>query len=47
MHVHIGLLEFLVFSGYYFLLKALLLLINLEFRRNKKKTPAAVAGIFS
>jgi hypothetical protein len=47
MHFHIGVAEFLVFALYYFILKALLMLIHLETRRGKAKTPAAVTGLFS
>jgi Flp pilus assembly protein protease CpaA len=47
MHLHIGFLEFLIFALYYFLLKALLCIANLEFRRNSMHVPAAVSGLFS
>jgi hypothetical protein len=47
MHFHIGLMEFLVFALYYFILKAVLMFIHVEFRRNKVKTPTAVTGLFS
>ena len=47
VHFHIGLMEFLVFALYYFILKAILMLIHLETRRGAKKTPAAVTGLFS
>lgn len=47
MHFHIGFMEFLVFALYYFILKAFLCILNLEFRRNKLHVPAAVSGLFS
>jgi hypothetical protein len=47
MHFHVGLMEFLVFALYYFILKAVLMLIHLETRRARAKTPAAVTGLFS
>lgn len=47
IHFHIGLMEFLVFALYYFVLKAILMFIHLETRRHKVKTPAAVTGLFS
>lgn len=47
MHFHIGFLEFLVFAAYYFILKAILLVINLETRRNGLKTPAGVSGLLA
>ena len=47
MHVHIGFLEFFVFVLYYLMLKGLLCILNLEFRRNNLHVPAAVSGLFS
>jgi len=47
MHVHIGMLEFLVFGLYLFLWKAVLLFANIEFRRNRVHIPAAVSGLVS
>lgn len=47
MHVHIGIMELFVFMLYYILTKAILLLINLETRRNKVHVPAAVSGLLS
>ena len=46
-HFHIGFFEFLVWLMYYFIAKALFLLINIESRRGKLHVPAAVAGLFS
>ena len=47
MHLHIGFLEFLIFCLYYVLLKAVLCVLNLEFRRNGLHVPAAVSGLVS
>jgi hypothetical protein len=47
MHFHIGAAELFVFALYYVLLKAILLLINIEFRRNQIHVPAAVSGLLS
>lgn len=47
MHVHVGILELLIFGLYYTIWKAILLLINLETRRNKIHVPAAVSGLLS
>jgi hypothetical protein len=47
VHFHIGLMEFLVFAAYYFLLKALLTVANIELRRSKSKTGAAVTGLLA
>jgi hypothetical protein len=47
MHLHIGFVEFLIFVLYYILLKALVCVLNLEFRRNGYHVPAAVSGLFS
>jgi hypothetical protein len=47
MHFHIGLAEFLVFACYYLLLKALLVVLNLELRRTGIKTGAAVTGLLA
>lgn len=47
MHVHIGLLELVTFLMYYIIIKAVLLFVNLEFRRNNIHVPAAVSGLLS
>jgi hypothetical protein len=47
MHLHIGLMEFLVFALYYVVLKALLQLINVEARRSGSKVLAGVSGLFA
>lgn len=47
MHFHIGFFEFLIFALYYFLLKALILFINIEARRNKWHVPAGVSGLLA
>lgn len=47
MHVHIGLMEFLVFVFYYVILKAFLQILNIETRRNGWHVPAAVSGLYS
>lgn len=47
MHLHIGLMEFIVFALYYLILKALLQLINIEARRSGSKTLAGVSGLFA
>ena len=47
MHLHIGLMEFLVFALYYLVLKAALQLINIEARRSGSKTLAGVSGLFA
>jgi hypothetical protein len=47
MHVHIGFMEFLVFTVYYIILKALIQFINIEARRNSWTVPAAVSGLFA
>jgi hypothetical protein len=47
MHFHIGLMEFIVFAMYYFVLKAILLLINVETRRNGLTVPAGVSGLLA
>jgi hypothetical protein len=46
-HFHIGFFEFLVFLLYYFMAKALILVMNIELRRHKVKTGAAVTGLLS
>lgn len=46
-HFHIGFFEFLVWAMYYFIMKAILLFINIETRRNKLHIPAGVSGLFS
>jgi len=47
MHLHIGLMEFIVFALYYLVLKAVLQLINIEARRSGSKTLAGVSGLFA
>jgi hypothetical protein len=47
MHFHIGFAELLVFMLYYVLTKAILLLVNIETRRNHVHVPAAVSGLLS
>lgn len=46
-HFHIGFFEFLVFAMYYVLMKALILLINIESRRGRLHVPSAVSGLLS
>ena len=41
------LIEFLTFALFYFILKAVLLIVNIEMRRNNLHVPAAVAGLFA
>lgn len=40
-------MEFVCFLMYYIIAKAFLLVINLEFRRNKIHVPAAISGLLS
>lgn len=47
MHVHIGFLEFVTFALYYILFKIVILVFNLETRRNHIHVPAAVSGLLS
>lgn len=47
MHFHIGFMEFLVFAFYYLILKAFLLVINIETRRSGMKIPAGVSGLLA
>lgn len=47
MHAHIGLMEFLVFTLYYVILKALIQFINVETRRNGYHVPAGVSGLLA
>ena len=47
MHFHIGVAELLVFALYYVIVKAIFLVVNLEFRRNHVTVPAAVTGLLS
>lgn len=39
--------DFIAFAAFYFILKAILLFIHLETRRNHVHVPAAVAGLLS
>jgi hypothetical protein len=47
MHFHIGFIEFCVFVAYYIILKAFLLVLNLETRRAGVTIPAAVSGLLN
>jgi hypothetical protein len=47
MHFHIGFFEFLIFGLYLFIWKAVLIVINLEMRRNKLHVPSGMTGFFS
>jgi hypothetical protein len=47
LHFHIGFFEFLMWVAYYLIFKALVVIINIEARRNQWHIPAAVAGLFS
>lgn len=47
MHFHIGIAELFVFALYYVIIKAIFLVVNLEFRRNNVHVPAAVTGLLS
>jgi hypothetical protein len=47
MHFHIGVAEFVVFAAYYIILKALLVVINIECRRSGMRVPAAVSGLLA
>jgi hypothetical protein len=46
-HFHIGFFEFLVWLMYYFIAKAVFMVINIETRRGRLRVPAAVSGFFS
>lgn len=46
MHLHIGLVEFVIFALYYVILKAVFQFINIEARRNGWTVPAGVSGLF-
>jgi hypothetical protein len=45
--VKVDFMHFIVFAMYYVLVKAVFLLLNLEFRRANIHPPAAVAGLLS
>lgn len=45
--LHIGFMDFLVFALYYFILKALIHVINVETRRSGMHTPAGVTGLLA
>lgn len=45
MHFHIGFMEFVVFAMYYIILKAILLVIHLEAKRNKLTRVTALTGM--
>lgn len=47
MHIHIGLVEFVIFAMYYVILKALLQFINIETRRAGLTVPAGVSGLLA
>jgi hypothetical protein len=47
VHLHIGLMEFIVFALYYIVLKAAIQLLNIEARRSGSKTLAGVSGLFA
>lgn len=47
MHLHIGLMEFLVFALYYLILKVLIQVINIETRRAGMHVPAGVSGLLA
>lgn len=47
MHLHIGLVEFVIFALYYVILKALIQFINIEARRNNLTVPAGVSGLLA
>jgi hypothetical protein len=46
-HFHVGFFEFLVWAMYYFIMKAIILFLNIEARRNRWHVPAGVSGLFS
>lgn len=39
--------DFLAFAAFYFILKAIILFVHLELRRNHVHVPTAVTGLFS
>ncbi len=47
MHLHIGLVEFVVFTLYYVILKALIQFINIEARRSGSTVLAGVSGLLA
>ena len=47
MHLHIGLMEFVVFALYYVILKVIVQLINIETRRLGLHVPAGVSGLLA
>lgn len=47
MHLHVGLVEFVIFAMYYVILKALLQFINVETRRSGATIPAGVSGLLA
>jgi hypothetical protein len=47
MHLHIGLVEFLIFVLYYLILKAAIQFINIEARRSGSSVLAGVSGLFA
>jgi hypothetical protein len=47
MHLDVGFAGFLIFTFYYIILKAVLQVINLEYRRMGKTVPAGISGLFA
>lgn len=47
MFRHSVLVEFATFVLFYVILKAILMIVNLEARRNNWHVPAAVSGLFA
>lgn len=39
--------DFIAFAAFYFILKAMILFVHLETRRNHIRVPAAVSGLLS
>jgi len=46
-HVHVGLMEFIVWVGYFVIFKALMHVINIETRRAGLHIPAGVSGLLA
>lgn len=47
MHLHIGLVELLIFAMYYIIVKAFFQVVNIEARRNGMTTLAGVSGLLA
>ena len=47
MHVHIGFLEFLIFTMYWVILKLIIHFINIEARRSGSKVLSGVSGLLA